>query len=132
MYNQPLGDSPDERGHGLAQLGVLARLQVNAIQVAGHDHLTSVQESAATLLSDASIVRRKPPRLGLRAPKHLGKTCQLGHRRRGQQQGLRWAAAPPGLALLHDLDQRTRPVGDVIGRDGKAHLQVIGAQHYDY
>jgi hypothetical protein len=51
--------------NGGSQLGVFACLQVDAVQVAGDDHLARVQERTATLFCDARIVLGKPTRASI-------------------------------------------------------------------
>ena len=80
-------------------------LEMDAIEVAGDDHLGGVQEAAVLFSSHAPIVSREQARFGLRALEHLGKGSQLAHGRRGDEEHLWRSPVTAYCALLSDAHQ---------------------------
>ncbi len=119
----------DDSGDRLAELGVLAGLEMHAVGVAGADDGAGIEERGAVFLRLRAIGGAEALRLLRSAMEHVAEEGELGERRRRDQQHARRRVVRAGAGLRDGFEQDADQFRDVQRMDREARLEVVGAEH---
>src|SRR5215210_1075075 len=113
-------------GDGLAELAVLAGVEVDAVYVAGDDDFGGVEELAPVLLGEALVMLWELPGFLFCSLEHLRHVGEFRYRGRRDQNHDGSAAVRPAPAPQHHVGQARGPLRYVRGGATEALLEVVG------